>query len=178
MRWKHIVAIVLAAGTMFAASPAGLAALAAPSALGQFASWKAAQRAAGFKLLRPTKTFGHPRNGDIIVTRCEIKKKAAKRVVMASYGVTAFSTLGLVQNNSGAPCSSIGKVTALGKVKVDGTTAKLAGKCGFSGLRSCKSRKIFLFLTWTKRHVYYMAVSYGQPRKTLIGFAHGLRRVR
>jgi hypothetical protein len=44
----------------------------------------------------------------------------------------------------------MGKVKVIGKVKVDGTTGQLTGKCGMPGLRSCKSTKIFLFLTWTR----------------------------
>ncbi len=188
MRWNKIAATVLAAGAVCAASSAvpvlagpAFAVQAGASGLGQFTSWKAAQKAAGFKLLRPTRTFGHVRNGDLIVTRCAAtvkKKKAAHRVVIANYGLTPFSTFALYQNNLGKPCSSIGKVTPLSKVKVDGTTAQLSGKCGMPGLKPCTSKKIFLFLTWTKNHIYYMATSFGQPRKTLIAFAAALRPVR
>lgn len=194
MRWNQMAATLLAAGAVCAASSTApaLAAQARleassrpggpgmPAGLGQFGSWKAAQKAAGFKLLRPTRTYKHVRNGDLIVTRCAAtvkKKRSAHRVVIANYGLTPFSTLAIYQNNLGKPCSSIGKVTTLGKVKVDGTTAQLSGKCGMKGLRSCKSTKIFLFLTWTKKHIYYMATSYGEPAKILIGFATGLRPV-
>ncbi len=55
-----------------------------------YGSWTAAQKAAGFKLLRPTRTYGHKRNGLIGVSRCELKKKGAKHVVTASYGLTPF----------------------------------------------------------------------------------------
>ena len=183
MRWNKIAATVLAAGAVCAASSTApaFAVQAGPSGFGQFRSWKAAQKAAGFKLLRPTRTFGHVRNGDLIVTRCAAtvkKKKAAHRVVIANYGLTPSSTFALYQNNLGKPCSSIGKVTPLSKVKVDGTTAQLSGKCGMPGLKPCTSKKIFLFLTWTKKHIYYMATSFGQPRKTLIAFAAALRPVR
>jgi hypothetical protein len=188
MRWNQIAAragTVLAAGAVCAASSTAPAFAAQagsrPAGLGQFANWKPAQKAAGFRLLMPTRTFKHVRNGDLIVTRCAAtvkKKKAAHRVVIANYGLTPFSTLALYQNNLGSPCSSIGKVTMLRKVKVNGTTAQLSGKCGMKGLRSCKSSKIFLFLTWTKKHIYYMATSFGEPSKTLIGFATGLRPVR
>ncbi len=63
----------------------------------------------------------------------------------------------------------------LGTYKVDGTTAVLTGKCGMRGLRACTSEKIFLFLTWTRHGVYYVATSYGLSRSTLAGFATGLR---
>lgn len=179
MRWNQMVAAVVTAGAISAAGIAttALAAQAKPSGFGLFSSWKAAQSAAGFKLIRPTRTFGHVRNGKIAVVRCEPKHKSRAHVVVANYGLTQFSTLGLSQNNSGGACSSTGKVTSLGKVKVDGTTAQLTGKCGMPGLRSCKSRKIFLFLTWRRHGVYYLASSFGEPSSTLVGFARGLRPV-
>jgi hypothetical protein len=183
MRWNQIAATVLAAGAVCAASSTApvFAAQARPVGTGQFANWKPAQKAAGFKLLMPTRLFKHVRNGDLVVARCAAtvkKKRAAHRVVIANYGLTPFSTLSLYQNNLGSPCSTIGKVTKLKKVRVDGTTAQLSGKCGMKGLRSCKSSKIFLFLTWKKNHNYYMATSFGEPSKTLIAFALGLRPVR
>ena len=185
MLFDKLAATLLTAGAVCAASSTVLAdtgpAFAATAGTGQFGSWKAAQKAAGFRLLRPTRLYKHVRNGDLIVTRCAAtvkKKKAVHRVVIASYGLTPFSTLALYQNNLGKPCSSIGRVTLLRKVKVDGTTAQLSGKCGMKGLRSCTSRKIFLFLTWTKNHIYYMATSFGVAPKTLVGFAASLRQVR
>lgn len=194
MRWNQIAAsagAVLAAGAVCAASstapafaqarPVGPEASSRPAGLGQFANWRPAQKAAGFRLLMPTRTYKHVRNGDLIVTRCAAtvkKKRAAHRVVIANYGLTPFSTLALYQNNLGSPCSSIGKVKMLRKVKVNGTTAQLSGKCGMKGLRSCKSATIFLFLTWKNNHRYYMATSFGESSTLLIGFATGLRPVR
>ena len=178
MRWNQIVATVVTAGAVSAASIVTMAipAQAQSSGLGMFGSWKAAQSAAGFKLLRPTRTYGHVRNGLIGVTRCEVKKSAS-RVVVANYGLTPFSTLALYQNNSGRACATMGKVKVLGTVKVDGTTGQLTGKCGMAGLRSCKSAKIFLFLTWTRHGTYYVASSFGESRATLTGFATGLHPV-
>src|ERR1022692_1611895 len=172
MRWNQIVATVVTAGAVSAASIVTMAApaQAQSSGFGSFGSWKAAQSAAGFKLLRPTRTFGHVRNGLIGVVRCEVKKSTSK-VVVANYGLTPFSTLALYQNNSGRACST------MGKVKVDGTTGQLTGKCGLAGLRSCKSTKIFLFLTWSRRGTFYVASSFGQSSATLTGFATGLRPV-
>lgn len=183
MRWnQRIAAVMTAAAAAAAIGTAGLAgpALAAPAAghhLGNFTSWSAAQKAAGFKLLRPTRTYGHKRNGPIGVSRCEVKKMEAKRVVSVIYGLTPFSMLGLTQNNSGKACTETGKLTRLGTYKVDGAKAVLTGKCGMKGLRPCSSTKIFLFLTWTRHGIYYVATSFGLGRKTLVGFATGLRRV-
>lgn len=174
--WAIAAGTVMLAGTIGLATPA-LAAPAGTHALGSFKTWRGAQRAAGFKLLRPTKTYGHVRNGDISVARCEVKGKAAKRLVTATYGLTPFSVLSISQNNSGGPCMSLGKVKRLGTVKVNGTKGVLSGKCGMRGLRACTSRKIFLFLTWVKHGKYYVAGSFGLRRKTLAGFANGLRPV-
>ena len=183
MRWnQRITAVLTAAAATATIGAAGLAgpAFAAPAGphhLGMYGTWTGAQRAAGFKLLRPTRTYGHKRNGLIAVSRCEVKKREARRLVTATYGLTPFSVLGLTQNNSGRACTSTGKVKRLGTYKIDGTRAVLTGKCGMRGLRACTSRKIFLFLTWTRHGVYYVATSYGLPRRTLVGFATGLRRV-
>ena len=98
-------------------------------------------------------------------------------MVTVSYGRTPYKTLSLSQNNSGGPCAKTGSVKQLGHVKVDGRNALLTGKCGMLGLPSCKSKKIFLFLTWKKHGVYYAASSFGLFRKTLAGFAQGLRLV-
>ncbi len=178
MRWNQIAATVVTAGAVSAASIMTMAipAQAQSSGFGMFGSWKAAQKAAGFKLVRPTRTYGHVRNGLVAVVRCEVKKSTS-RVVVANYGLTPFSTLALYQNNSGRACSTMGKVKSLGTVKINGTTAQLTGKCGLPGLRSCKSTKIFLFLTWRKHGNFYVASSFGESSATLTGFATGLRPV-
>jgi hypothetical protein len=179
MRWKQIAATAAVLGAVWASGLAAtaLAAPARPTGFGMFSTWRAAQRAAKFKLVRPTKTDGLPRNGKIAVTRCEAQKKSRAHVVVAVYGLTPFKMLSVSQNNSGHACSTVGKVKSLGKVKVRGTTAQLTGKCGFDKLRPCSSSKIFLFLTWRKHGNYYFATSFGAPRKVLIGFAASLRPV-
>lgn len=186
MRWnQRITAAVTAAGAAAAICTAGLAgpALAVPPAaslhFGTFGTWRGAQKAAKFKLIRPTRTYGLKRNGLITVGRCArtVTQKVAHADVTVSYGLTPFSVLSLSQNNSGGPCTKVGKVKTLGHVKVDGRRAVLSGKCGMPGLLSCKSKKIFLFLTWKKHGVYYVASSFGHSRKTLAGFAKGLRKV-
>lgn len=166
------VMTVAASATLAAAAPLRSA------GIGQFASWRGAQHAAGFPLQRPTKTYGLPKNSKISVGRCEIsKKKAKKRVVIASYGLTVNANLTLSQNNSGAPCTKTGKATALGHYTIDGHRATLTGVCGIKGLPSCKSTKIFLFLVWRGHGVYYQAMSFGKSRRVIVGFAKGLARV-
>ena len=141
----------------------------------------AAQSAAVFALIRPTKTFGQKRNGKIVVTRCVVKPTKSRnpgRLVMATYGLTPKAQLVLSQTNSGHACSMTGKATALGTVKVGGGTAKPTGLCGRAGLPPCTATKIFLFLTWIKHHVYYVASSFGESRATLVAFARATKRVR
>jgi hypothetical protein len=175
-----IAAALVLAGAIGVATPAtqALAAQSASHHPGTFKSWGAAQRAAGFKLLQPTRTYKHVRNGDIVVARCEVKKPAGRRVVTASYGLTPFSVLAISQNNAGLACMQTGKVKTLGSYKINGTKAVLTGKCGLPGLRPCTSLKVLLMLTWTRHGNYYVASSFGLPRKTLVGFATGLRPVR
>jgi hypothetical protein len=170
-----------AAACVVTVASAATLAVAAPlrsAGIGQFASWRSAQHAAGFQLLRPTKTFGLPINSKISVARCEIsKKKAKKRLVIASYGKTVRANLTISQNNSGGPCTSTRKGTFLGHYLVLGHRARLIGDCGTRGFPSCKSTKIFLFLTWRARGIYYQAMSYGESRKVVVSFARSLVRV-
>jgi hypothetical protein len=169
-----------AACVVTVASSATLA-VAAPrrsAGIGQFSTWRAAQRAAAFPLLRPTRTFGLPITDKISVARCEIsRKKAKKRLVIASYGRTGRANLTISQNNSGGPCTKTRRVTILGHFSVNGVRATLIGDCGVKGLPSCQSTKIFLFLTWRARGVYYQSSSFGEARRVLVGFARGLVRV-
>lgn len=177
MHWNRIMATVVTAGAVAAVS-VGTSALAAPASrqLGLFRTWHAAQVAAGFPLIRPTKTFGLKRNGRIVVTRCvtkPTKDKHPRRLVIARYGSTPRAQLMLSQNNTGAPCGSIGDVTSLGTVTVHGVKAKLSGLCGRAHLPPCSAKNIFLFLTWAKHHIFYVASSFGRSRGTLIAFAKG-----
>jgi hypothetical protein len=169
-----------AACVVTVASSATLA-VAAPlrsAGIGQFSTWRSAQSAAGFHLMRPTKTYGLPLNSKISVARCEVsKKKAKKRLVIASYGRTVRANLTISQNNSGSPCTKTRKGTLLGHYLVRGARATLIGDCGVKGLPSCKSARIFLFLSWRASGIYYQAMSYGESRHTLVGFARRLVRI-
>lgn len=159
-------------------STAATASTRADHPTGLFATWRAAQTAARFPLLKPTKTYGLARNSKITVTRCEIsRKKAAKRVVIASYSLTPRANLTLNQNNSNGPCTRLSQGKFLGRFRVDGTVAMLIGDCGRRGLPPCASQNIFMFLTWRNRGIYYQASSFGERRPVLLGFARNLVRV-
>jgi hypothetical protein len=63
----------------------------------------------------------------------------------------------------------------LGHYRVDGVRAYLIGECGEPELpASCHSRDIWLYLSWTKDHVFYQASSHDQWRATIVGFARSL----
>lgn len=171
------LAVCLAGSSALTASSA-LAASSAPGATAApaaaFRTWRAAQHAAGFRLLRPKRTFGLKMAGAIDVHSCDVTGKTGKRVVGASYGKPGRSLLSIEQNNSGGPCGNGETAKALGTVRIHGVTAHLRGLCGVSGLPSCRSTKIFLFLTWTHHGIFYQAVSDNEARATIIGFARGL----
>lgn len=173
------MATFAAAACVVTAAPALAAAAPLRSAgTGLFSSWSGAQKAAGFQLMRPTKTFKLPIANKISVARCEIsKKKAKKRLVIASYGRTVRANLTISQNNSGGPCTITRKGTLLGHFLVLGARATLIGDCGMHGLPSCKSTKIFMFATWRAHSVFYQAMSFGEPRTTIVSFARSLVRV-
>jgi hypothetical protein len=169
---------VAAAASVVSVATIAVAAPVTAARTGLFATWHGAQAAAGFPLLRPTRTFGLARASKVIVARCEIsKKKAAKRDVTGEYGLTPAANLTISQNNSNGQCTRTSKGKFLGKYHVDGVTAKLTADCGSKGLPSCRSKKIFLFLAWRKGGVYYQASSYGESRGVLVSFARGLVRV-
>ncbi len=173
MRWNRVLAAGLALG---AAAAAGLStvAVAAPGGqdgLGLFRSWRAAQSAAGFRLLRPAATFGLARNGRIAVIRCGVPGQGAKRVVIANYGLTPRVNLRFTQDDYGRPCLRAGRVAILGHYTVHRARATLSGVCGRPGLPRCGRRNVVLLLAWRRRGIYYVASSFGEPRAALIAFA-------
>jgi hypothetical protein len=166
--------VSMATMTAAVAAPGAPGTSGSPARTGLFSTWHSAQAAAGFRLLRPAKTYGLPSVGKISVARCDITRKRAKAgklLVIAGYGRTVKANLTLSQNNAGVPCTRTHFIKFLGRVKVNGGWAQLNGVCGIGKLPSCASRKIFLFLTWSSRGNYYQAQSYGEPRGVLLGFA-------
>jgi hypothetical protein len=143
-----------------------------------FTSWKAAQRAARFGLMRPARTYGLRRTGRIAVGPCLSAGELKKRDVEAEYGRFTGRNLGIDQNNSGEPCGNFGVATRIGVYRVQGRRAVLWGVCNMAGEPSCQSRKIELYLVWHAHHVYYLANSHDVRRKVILGFARSLRPVR
>jgi len=179
MRWNRIMAAAAAGAALTASVAVGaVAAPDGPSRLGQFSTWRGARAAAGFALLRPTRTYGQKRSNEIFVTRCEAGRKARKQVmVVATYGLKPSAGLTLRQDNAGIACAMTGRTRQLAKVTVQGASATLSGECGRHPMPACSSRQIFLFLTWKRHGIYYAASSFGEWPKTLVGFARALRPV-
>ena len=164
-------------GASAALAPAALASAGSPAAIGPFHSWHAAQRAAGFRLKRPTRLDGLTRSGAIFVERCQVTGELRKRDVFAAYGKEQHRFLSISQNNSGAPCGNFGEAKKLRTYRVHGARATLFGVCGIKGEPSCHRRRIFLFLTWKRHHRYYVATSHNERRHALVSFARSLRSV-
>jgi hypothetical protein len=171
-----VVAVGLGSATA-ALAPAAMAAARTPAATGSFHTWRAAQDAAGFQLIRPTRLHGLTRAGHIHVTRCDVTGELKKREVFAAYGSARHRELNLEQNNSGEPCGNFGEAKELGTFRVHSRRATLFGACGMMGEPSCGKRDIFLFLTWKKHGIAFEAQSHDERRHTLVSFARSTRNV-
>ncbi len=142
-------------------------------------SWRAAQRAAGFGLLMPGRTYGLRRFGGVRVGPCFVPKAAKARDVFASYGPRGNRVIYLDQNDHGRLCArSQVKTTALGSYRIHGVTAKLTGVCGHRRQPSCHSAGFLKLLTWRQGGRFYQAGAWDEPRGVITGFAAGLHRVR
>jgi hypothetical protein len=146
------------------------------SGIGTYKTWAEAQKAAGFKLMKPSVTYGLPNVGHVIVSVCEVQGETKKRVVTVSYGNFNAHNLGLTQNNSAGPCGNANEGTYLATYKLHGIKAKLYGFCDILGAPSCNSAKVELWLTWKNKSVYLVASSYNESRSRLVHFANTLRK--
>jgi hypothetical protein len=159
------------------ASAAGASAARAPAATGKFTTWPAAQRAAGFRLRAPKRTYGLKRRHPILVNKCRVTSKLSKRDVFAEWNGSNKRSLWVDQNNSGGACSNFGAAKPLGTYRIQGRKAHMFGFCGVKGLPSCHRRNIVLTLAWKAGKKYYVTYSTNEWRRTLVGFSRSLRRV-
>ncbi len=152
---------------------------AASPSFGAFASWTAAQTAAGFALLEPASTDGLPlANGGIQVGQCA--GDSAHADVWAIYAAGA-DELAIDQDDEPGPqpCSNIGEASTLGTYTVDGANAQLLGACGTAaGEPSCDSPSLWLFLVWTVgSDRSYQVEAHDESVAQVIAFAQGLSDV-
>jgi hypothetical protein len=170
-----VILAVIAGMAVSSISFSGAALAAGPARTGTFKTWPAAQKAAGFKLLKPTSTFGLRRQGGINVMRCQSPTKLDVNVSYAHAKANMFWD----QTTAKFRCGDIGEATFLGRYRVDGVWARLLGACGVMSAPPCSSRKLYpLDLLWAKHGVSYLLISEGVRRATIVGFARGLRPVR
>jgi hypothetical protein len=165
------------------AAPAPVAAAAGPAgtagAVRSLPTWRAAQRAAGFGLLMPGRTYGLRRFGGIRVGPCFVPRAAKARDVFASYGPSGNRVMYLDQNDHGRLCAKTRlKTTALGTYRIHGVTARLVGVCGHRRQPSCRSAGFLKLLTWRPGGRFYQVGGWDEPRRVITGFAAALHRVR
>jgi hypothetical protein len=167
--------LVAAIGVSAAAAAPAVAMAGTPSGVGTYKTWAEAQKAAGFKLYKPTTTYKLPNVGHVIVSVCEVSGATNKRVVTVSFGNFNTHSLELTQNNYGRACGDGNQGTYLGSSRVHGVPAKLYGFCNMLGAPSCSSAKIEMWLIWAHKGVYYVASSFNESRKNLENFASTLK---
>lgn len=151
-------------------------AIAAPGlapGIGTYKTWAQAQKAVGFKLYKPTVTYGLPNVGHVIASVCEASTK--KRVITVSYGSFNTHNVGLSENNSGAGCGDGDEGTFLANYKIHGIAAKLYGFCDILGAPACTSSKIELWLVWKTKALFFVASAFNESRKNLLNFAAKLK---
>ena len=144
---------------------------------GSYSTFRAAQRAAGFRLKAPARTYGLVRTHPILVGKCQASGRLSKRDVYAEWDGKRQQYLALDQNNSGGACSNFGAARFLGRYRVQGHRARLYGFCGQRGLPSCHAKDVVLVLVWRSGKRYYVTYSSHEWRATLLGFARHLRFV-
>jgi hypothetical protein len=171
-------ALAAPARTASPARAATAAVAAAPAGTGPFSTWRRAQRAAGFRLRRPTYTAGLRRAEPVLVEKCLAAHELSKRNVLSLYGSLRKGLLVLEQNNSGHPCGDFGEAKKLGTYRIEGAKATLWGSCGAHGMPPCSHKRIALFLEWRRYGIYRLASSYNERKRTLLRFARGLKKVR
>jgi hypothetical protein len=167
---------VLAALCAAAAPASDVAADQTTALIHSYTTWRAAQRAAGFALLRPSDTYGLRISGKIEVNSCP---QLHSTWVLADYARTrAKARLGIMQVRHNDGCAgNLPPSVKLGTYRVDGTKATLYGVCRLFNNPPCNHLAIERFLVWTKGLDYYVVSSFDERPATVVGFARKLKAV-
>jgi hypothetical protein len=161
-----------------------------------YRTWQAAQKAAGFPLLKPTVTFGLKRSGILVVAGCPrqipitagqgTRRVHATRRVIAIYRGRGriFPLISFSQGRGRRSLCGMPpfprQVKIVAKVRVDGVWAILSRAHGFLCLigpnKKPKCRAIVIWqLAWAKhRHRYLVSSAAKAGRVRVIGFARSL----
>jgi len=168
---------VIAALCVAAAPASAVAANRAPAGIHRYTTWSAAQRAAGFKLLRPSDTYRLRISGKIEVNSCP---QLHSTWVLATYASKrAKPNLGILQVRHNDGCAgNLPPSVKLGTYHVDGVKATLLGVCRLFNNPPCNHLAIERFLVWTKGRDYYVVSSFDERPATVVGFARKLKKVR
>ena len=166
----------IAALCVAAAPASAVAADRGPAGTHGYTTWPAAQRAAGFALLKPSATDGLPISGKIEVSSCP---SLHSTWVLATYAsARAKPSLGILQVRHNDGCAGEPPPSVkLATYHVDGAKATLYGVCRLFHNPPCKHLAIERLLIWTKGSVYYSVSSYDERPATIVGFARKLKKV-
>jgi hypothetical protein len=166
-----------------------------PQPVKVYRTWAAAQKAAGFRLVRPARTDGLKRRGGVLVTGCLRQRRSARhrdRQVTATYSsVRGPAGRMITFGQANAPrvqCPELpvpggpgGKIIA--RVRVDGATATLRRAhvllcLNRPGHKPKCSSAALLQLSWSRHRHFYRVNGLHVRRAPLIAFARGLAVVR
>lgn len=174
---KVILSSAAIAALCVAAVPASaLAADQVPAATHHYATWSAAQHAAGFALVRPSDLFGLRISGKIEVNSCP---QLHSTWVLADYASAhAKPQLGIMQVKHNDGCAGeLPPSVKLGTYHIDGVKATMYGVCRVFNNPPCSHLAIERFLVWTKGQIYDQVSSFDERPATVVSFAKKLRAV-
>ena len=148
----------------------------APASTHRYTTWKAAQRGAGFALLRPSDTYRMRISGKIEVDSCP---QLHSTWVLADYApARGKQRLGIMEVRHNDGCAGeLPPSVKLGTYHVDGVKATLLGVCRLFHNPPCSHLAIERFLVWTKGRDYYVVSSFDEHAATVVGFARKLKAV-
>lgn len=172
-----VTASAAIAALCVAATPAGaVGAGRVPASTHRYTTWRAAQHAARFALLRPSETDGLRISGKIEVNSCP---KLHSTWVLADYASAhAKPRLGIMQVRHNDGCAGeLPPSVKLGTYHVDKVKATLYGVCRLFHNPPCSHLAIDRFLVWTRGRVYYVVSSFDERPATVVGFAKKLKAV-
>jgi hypothetical protein len=180
MRWAGTaaLAVALAAGLGVTVAPAAQASGGHAVAVRSYSSWRKAQRAAHFTLLRPTRTFGMHRSGRIVVEKCQFAPHVVRETAAVNYRGSADRQISILEAGYKTTCGNMGEARVLGHYRINGSRATLLGSCNLPDTPPCSHRKKELYLVWVRHGKNYQVSYFAFRRRSTVSFARAMRPVR